>query len=186
MAETRRNQKVNVNKGTDTQAAVTTAAPTVTAVKYEPLNLDEKVTVRSISESETTFARKADGVGDILIMPNGSVRLSRNEIIAQVQSGNALFNGTDGEGSHAVLIIEDEATRREVGFETDDKKQNVFSDEMILNIFSEKNFETFKKLFTEHIVTNAEKHSSIEAIKRLGINDYAKIRFAETYTEIKM
>ena len=50
------------------------------------LNLEQKVTVRSIAGWTTGFARRADGIGDITIAPNGSIRLSRNEIIPQTLS----------------------------------------------------------------------------------------------------
>ena len=45
-----------------------------------------------------------------MIPKEGTVRLSRSEIIAQIQSGNRLFNGVDSHGSHATLYIEDEPT----------------------------------------------------------------------------
>ena len=61
------------------------------AESVEELNLDAKVTVRNIAGWTVGFARIADGYGDVTITPNGSTRLSRNEIISQVQSGNRLF-----------------------------------------------------------------------------------------------
>ena len=152
----------------------------------EELNLDTKVTVKSIAGWSTGFARKIDGIGDVNITPNGSVRLSRNEIIGQVQSGNKLFTGVDGVGSHATLYIDDKATRVEVEFETQNTKQNIFSDEKVKNLFEVKSLESFKKKFTEEIRTRAEKYAVIEAIKRLNLNDYAKIRFIEDYTGYKV
>ena len=157
-----------------------------TEVYIEPempheIDLDAKVTVRSIAGWDTGFARKVE-FGDVTIVPNGSIRLSRNEIIAQIQSGNKLFTGIDGVGSHATLYIEDKATRIEVDFENENTKQNVFSDSKINELFDIKSLETFKKRFVEEIYTRAEKFAAIEAIKRLGLNDYTKIRFAEIYT----
>ena len=98
---------------------------------HEELNLDAKVTVKSIAGWNTGFARKVEGIGDVNIAPNGSVRLSRNEIIGQVQSGNKLFTGVDGVGSHATLYIDDKATRIEVEFENENTTQNVFSDSKV-------------------------------------------------------
>lgn len=153
---------------------------------YEELNLETKVTVRSIAGWETGFARKFDGVGDIHFTAGGNNRLSRAEIIGQVQMGNPLFVGIDGKGSHATLYIEDKATRLEIGFDTDDTEQNMLTDAKIKKLFDMKSFETFKKCFTDEIRTRAEKFAVIKAIKKLGLNDYAKIRFAEKYTGYMM
>ena len=104
-------------------------------VEVNELNLDQKVTLRSIADWETGFARIADGTGDVRIMPRGTVRLSRAEIIAQVQNGNALIGGVDGVGSHATLYIDDEPTRIEVGFDADGKTQLVFTGNLIAELF---------------------------------------------------
>jgi hypothetical protein len=165
-----------------------TAAKKTQATKEpEELNLDTKVTVKSIADWTVGFARRADGyAGDITISPKGSIRLSRNEIITQVQNGNKLFNGLDGVGSHATLIIEDKPTRIEAGFETEDTEQKVFSDKLISELFAIHSSEGFQMQFKECIRTRAEKYAAIDAIKRLGINDYSKIRFVEDYTGYKL
>lgn len=151
------------------------------------LDLDKKVTVRSIAPWKTTFPRVTE-VGDVIIAPNGTQRLSRNEIIAQHQSGNRLFNGVDGNGSHATLFIDDELTRREIGFESEDGKvkQNVFSDELVKKVFDYRTQQAFETHFKESFITRSEKYAAIDAIKRLKINDYNKIRFAEEYTGFKL
>lgn len=152
------------------------------------LNLDQKVTVTSIAGWTTGFARKVDGIGDVSIAPGGSVRLSRNEIIAQVQNGNRLLTGIDGRGNHATLIIEDTPTRVEVDFESADgsRTQEVFSDAKIKELFAIKSIKTFEQKFKNAIRTRAEKYASIQAIKRLKLNDFDKIRFVENYTGYKM
>lgn len=157
-------------------------------VDTKELNLDQKVTVRSIAGWTTGFARRADGIGDITIAPNGSVRLSRNEIITQVQNGNKLLSGVDGLGSHATLIIDDEATRIECGFDSEDgkTKQLVFSEDEVTRIFNIKSQSNFEKEFTEYIRTRAEKYAVMEFIKKGKINDYQKIRFAENYTGFRL
>lgn len=153
------------------------------------LNLEQKVTIKSIAGWTTGFARRADGIGDITIAPNGSVRLSRNEIITQVQNGNKLLSGVDGLGSHATLIIDDAPTRVECGFESEDgktKKQLVFSEEEMTRIFSLKTQAAFERAFKEAICTRAEKYAVIEFLKQGKINDYQKIRFAENYTGFRL
>ena len=154
-------------------------------VQEQELNLDAKVTVRSIAKWTVDFARKADGYGDVLITPNGTVRLSRNEIIAQVQSGNKLFTGIDGIGSHAHLYIEDAATRREVDFENETRKQNVLTKNKVKYLFAIDNQSEFEKQFKTEIYTRAEKYAVMEIMKELKINDYSKISFAEQHTGFK-
>ena len=93
----------------------------------------------------------------------------------------------DGKGSHATLIIEDSPTRIEVGFEDGvENKQKVFSDELVKGLFEIRSTEEFQMRFKESIRTRAEKYAVIDAIKRLGINDYAKIRFVEEYTGFRL
>lgn len=156
--------------------------------EVEELNLDAKVAVKSIANWETTFTRKVDGIGDVIIAPNGTMKFSRAEIIGQVQSGNKLFTGLDGAGSHATLYIDDKATRVEVEFESEDGKitQKVYSDDKVKELFEIKSFESFKDKFTDAIKTRAEKRAVIETIKRLKLNDYAKIRFIENYTGFRI
>lgn len=151
------------------------------------LDLDKKVTVRSIAPWQTTFPRRTE-FGEVLIAPKGFQRLSRNEIIAQHQNGNRLFNGIDGNGSHATLFIDDEDTRKEIGFDSEDGsvKQNVFSDALVKKVFDYKTQQAFETHFKEAFVTRAEMKAAIDAIKRLKINDYSKIRFAEEYTGFRL
>lgn len=152
------------------------------ATEPEVLNLDVKVAVRNIADWDANFARVVDGIGDVRIVPNGTVMLSRNEIIAQVQTGNTLLAGIDGMGSHANLYIEDAATRKELGFETDTKKQNILTDEKVKKLFGIANQRQFEEEFKKEIVTRAEAKALLNAVKRLNINDYNKIRFAEKTT----
>lgn len=156
------------------------------AESVEELNLDAKVTVRNIAGWTVGFARIADGYGDVTITPNGSTRLSRNEIISQVQSGNRLFTGVDGKGSHATLIIEDKVTRIEVDFETESEEQVLFSDDKVKRLFELKTQNTFENHFVNEIKTRAEKYAAMQTIKKSQLNDYAKIRFVEKYTGYKL
>lgn len=151
------------------------------------LNLDEKVTVRNIASWSVGFARLSDMRGDVVIPPEGSVRLSRNEIIMQTQNGNRLFNGTDGRGSHATLYIEDKETRIEVEFESEDGEttQDVLTEAKVKTMFTVKNAKTFEDNLHKNIVTRAEKYALVKMIKKLKINDYSKMRAVERYTGYK-
>lgn len=177
---------------TESNTVVTNEVETVSANEVyvetasEPLNLDVKVNVRSIADWDTGFARRgSDGAGDVIIAPHGTVRLSRNEIFAQVQNNNVLFAGTDGRGSHATLFIEDAPTRRELNFESDDTKQLAFPNLKVKELFAIKSQSEFEKQFKDVIYTRAEKFAILNAMKEAKINDYSKIRFVEIYTGLK-
>lgn len=150
------------------------------------LNLDAKVTVKNIAPWTVGFARKADGMGDISIAPGGMIRLSRNEIIVQSQSGNKLFNGIDDRGSHATLYIDDAPTRRELEFEADGTTQESFATLNMKDLFdSKKKQQTFENEFVKAIRTRAEKCAIMEAMRKANVSDYHKIRFAEQHTGFK-
>ena len=89
-------------------------------------------------------------------------------------------------GSHATLYIEDEWTRKELGFDTDEKKQTVINKKLVKDIFDKKTLPVFKKAVEENIVTRAEKFSLLSIIKTLKINEYDKIAFCEEYCGAKV
>jgi hypothetical protein len=164
----------------------------VTESKHEELtpkevNLDEKVTVRNIAGWDVGFARLSDMRGDVIVPANGSVRLSRNEIIMQTQNGNRLFLGTDTIGSHATLYIEDEYTRVEVEFDSIDgkRKQDVLTDEKVRKMFEIKSDKSFEDSLSKNIVTRAEKFALIKIVEKLKFNDYSKMKLIEKYTGYK-
>ena len=150
------------------------------------LNMETKVSVKSIA-SWTTGFKRIESNGDVTIPPKGDIRLTRSEIVAQVQNGNRLFTGIDDMGSHATLYIDDADTRKELGFDSVDEngklvKQNVLTGDAVKKLFSAKTMKTFEKSLEELIVTKAEKGAIIEIIKKEKLNDYDKIRTVERYT----
>lgn len=151
-----------------------------TKSKTEEIRMEDKITLTSIAPWLTGFNRMLS-TGSVSIAPNGSVRLSREEVLAQGQSGNKLITGIDGMGTHATLYIEDEWTRKELGFDTDEKKQTVINKKLVKDMFDKKNLPAFKKAVEENIVTRAEKFSLLSIIKTLKINEYDKIAFCEEY-----
>lgn len=155
--------------------------------KVESVNMDQKITVRSIAGWPTGFKR-IETTGDVTIPKQGSVRLTRSEVIAQVQSGNKLFTGTDDRGSHATLYIDDESTRLEVEFDSKEEKrvQQVLNDEVVQKLFSYKTLKTFEERMKEAIVTRAEKYAIVQMISKLKLNDHEKIRIVEQYTGFKI
>lgn len=177
MSETKENVKTGSRQSTKTK--------TVSAEDIENLNLDKIVNVRNLAGWDVGFARRHDGTGDIQITKSSTQRLSRNEIVAQINNGNRLFIGVDGHGGHATLYIEDADTRRYVGFDTDEHKQDFFSKEMVKNLFALPQDE-YEAQLKKSVVTRAEKYALKDAIEELGINDYRKIIFATSYTGIKI
>ena len=149
------------------------------------IRLDEKVMIKSIAPWTTGSPRKTTS-GDISIPPNGSVLVSREEIIAQSQNGNKLINGTDGLGSHATWYIEDEYCRNELSFEVGTKKQDCLTLDKIKDTFELKTMKAFKDRIEKYVVTRAEKAYLISSIKTLDLNEYDKIAFCIEHTGMKM
>lgn len=151
------------------------------------LNLDEKVTVRNIAGWNVGFVRLADMKGDVVVPAEGTVRLTRNEIIMQTQNGNRLFNGIDTIGSHATLFIEDKDTRVEVEFESEDgkRKQDVLNEDKVKYMFNLKTDKSFAENLEKNIVTRAEKYALVKMIKKMKLNDFSKMKMVENYTGYK-
>ena len=169
MVEERKTQVTTVDD-TNTQTQNDT-------VIEKDLNLDVKVTVKNLAGWDVTFARLQDGQGDVVIVANGQQRLSRNEVIAQINNNNKLFTGSDTHGSHATVYIDDAATRRWVGFEEDNKPQKVFTEQLVKDLF---------EMSQEKYKSALPKYALIETIKKLRLNDYAKMVFASEYTGYKL
>lgn len=153
----------------------------------EELNMDQKVTVRNLAGWTVGF-RRIETQGDVTIPKEGTVRLSRSEIIAQIQSGNRLFIGIDDRGSHATLYIEDELTRLEVEFDSKEEKrtQLILNSDLVKKLFDYKTMKTFEEKLHEYVVTRAEKFAITQIIKKLKLNDHEKIRMIENYTGYKV
>ena len=151
----------------------------------ENVKLDEKVTVRSLAQWPTG-AKRLLSIGDIMIQPKGMIQLTREEIIAQVQTGNRLLTGGVLGPIHATWYIDDEWTRKECGLETEDQKQEFLTKELVRQIFALKTKKAFEDRITSTIKTDAEKCTLMEFIKELKINDYNRIKFCESYTGVKI
>lgn len=153
----------------------------------EELNMEKKVTVRNIAGWPVGF-RRIETIGDVTVPKEGTVRLTRSEIIAQIQSGNRLFNGIDSRGSHATLYIEDEPTRLEVDFDSKEekRKQVILDTDIVKKLFEYKTMKTFEDKLYEYVVTRAEKFAITQIVKKLKLNDHEKIRLIEEYTGYKV
>lgn len=151
------------------------------------LDMNEKIRVKNLCNWSVSFKR-INSNGDVFIAPNTAVSLSRDEVYSQIQSGNTMFAGTDGLGSHARIYIMDKDTRVDLDFEDADgkKTQNIVDDNKLKEIFAIKTKAAFEKAVKEFIVTNAEKHKLVEGVHKFKLNEFDKIRFIEDYTGIKI
>jgi len=149
------------------------------------LNMDEKITIKNLCDFYLYFNR-INGVGDIAMPPRTSMRIDRGEVISQAQINNIMFVGEDGNGSHARIFIDDKDTRIELGFETEETPQVVISDDKVKSAFGAKTKTAFKKAIEELAHTYPEKVSLVKAVKKLGLNEYDKIKFIEEYTGLKV
>lgn len=144
-------------------------------------NLDTKVTVRNLADCTVGFARQ-ETLGEVNIVPKGVTKLTRSEIITQVQNGNKLLGGTDEHGSHATLYVEDAPTRQYLEFDDAEsgRKQRIYNEEAVKEVFdADVNFEEKLK---DLIVTYDEKCMLMPTLKKLRVNDYTKIKIAERHT----
>jgi hypothetical protein len=97
-----------------------------------------------------------------------------------------MFIGEDGLGSHASIYIDDKATRVELEFETEEKPQAVISDAKVKEAFAVKSKAGFKKAIEELAHSYGEKVALVKCVKKLGLNEYDKIKFIEEYTGLKV
>lgn len=149
------------------------------------LNMGELIRVKNVTGFPVGFMR-INGGGEVNIPPYTSISVDRGEVISQAQSGDIRFCGENGDISHAMLYIEDEETRRYVGFDTEETKQEVVDISKIEKAFNAKTMSAFKKSIDEIACNFVEKHMLIEAVKKLGINDYNKIKYVEQITGMKV
>jgi len=158
-----------------------------TVEEIKEVNLEQKVTLKNIAGWTVGFKR-IEGDGDVTIPPEGTIRLSRSEIIAQVQNGNRLLTGIDSRGSHATVYTDDIPTRVEMDFDIpeDNISQQVLTHDAVKKLFEYKTIKSFEENLRKLVVTRAEKYAIIQIIKKEKFNDFEKIRAVEDYTGFKM
>ena len=144
------------------------------------LNFNQKVEVKNIAPWDVAFRAKVKP-SDVLVKANSSTFLTAEEIIAQVQNDNRLFKGVDEIGSHATLIIDNADVREYLGFDEEDRKQNVLTYEKIKEWFKIKRLDSFMATIEANVKTRAEKKFLIKAIDDLDLDSYKKIDFCHKY-----
>lgn len=159
----------------------------VVSEEVKELNLEQKITLRNIAGWNVGFNR-IESDGDVTIPPEGTIRITRSEFIAQVQNGNRLLIGTDMRGSHATIYTDDIPTRMEVDFDIPEEKitQNVLTRDAVKKLFEYKTIKIFEEKLRELVVTRAEKYAIIQIIKKEKLDGFEKIRAVENYTGFRM
>lgn len=151
----------------------------------DSLNLSENIKIKNLTSFPVGF-RRINGVGEVNIPPLTTIICDRAEVVSQVQSGSILFCGENHDSAHAYIYIDDKETRIFTGLETEAEPQDVISEEKIKSAFALKTDKAFEKAINKLAITLSEKRYLVETIKKLGINDYNKIKLVEKITGMKI
>lgn len=146
-----------------------------TKVKEE-MRFDERITIHSLADWVVGFNKK-DSVGDVLLDPHGSVRITRSEFIAQFEAGNALICGT-GDGKHATVYTDDVPVKEYLGITSEP-----LSEVSICKLFDSTNFEDD---VCDAVATRTEAMLLFGVMRKKKFNDYNKIRFCEEKFGMKL
>ena len=147
--------------------------------------MNENISIKNLTTFPVGF-RRINGNGEVNLPPKTSILIDRAEVISQVQSQSILFCGENLDSAHPYIYIDDKETRMYVGFETEEAPQPIISDDKIKAAFALKSQKSFEKAIAELAVTFAEKKILVETIQKLGINDYNRIKFVESYTNMSI
>lgn len=150
------------------------------------VNLDSRSMVRNLCPWDVYF-NAINNPGDFVIKANGTLSMLNSEIASQCSNSNIFFVGTDSQGSHARVYIENPELRIYVGFDSEDGKikQNILTDEKCQDLLEIKTQKSFEKKIQEEIVTEHEKDRILAYARKIKFNDFDKISFLEEYTNKK-
>lgn len=131
----------------------------------------ENILVNNLCSWPLSFRRLA-GHGDIEIPGNARnfPLLSFEEVMAQIQTGNVMFTGTDRMGSHARIQIVDDAKRRELfGLgEAEVDPPVLLNEESVKGLLSIRQKGKFNERLNEMVKTNAEKKMLVDLAFKAG------------------
>ena len=123
-----------------------------------------RIVLKNLAPWEVCFPRKLS-MGDVVIAANGKMSIDKEEVMNQVYANNKLIKGSfDDIGSHATIYIEDEATRLELEFDSEDgnRKQFILDDKAFAKMFEYKTLKTFKDHLYSEVLTQSEKFRMVE------------------------
>lgn len=146
------------------------------------LDLSRRVILRNTTNIDTYF-RYALKDADAKVAKKGTLSISVEELIAQVDNANPDFVGYSRDGRHATFYIEDKDMRVYLGFETDcgKVKQEVIDEQRIIDMFETANLTTFVNQLKEKIITPGEKQTLRDIIASNKVNAHDKIELATAY-----
>lgn len=132
------------------------------------------VLVNNLCSWPLSFQRLA-GQGDIEIPGNARnfPLLSFEEVMAQIQTGNVMFTGTDSMGNHARIQIVDEAKRKELfGLgEVEVAPPALLNEESVKELLAIRQKGKFNERLTEMVKTDAEKKMLVDLAFKVGAED---------------
>ena len=132
------------------------------------------VLVNNLCSWPLSFRRLA-GQGDIEIPGNARnyPLLRFEEVMAQIQTGNVMFTGTDNMGNHARIQIIDEAKRKELfslsEIETDPPA--LLNEESVKELLAIRQKGKFNERLAEMVKTDAEKKMLVDLAYKVGAED---------------
>lgn len=132
------------------------------------------VLVNNLCSWPLSFRRLA-GQGDIEIPGNARnyPLLSFEEVMAQIQTGNVMFTGTDNMGNHDRIQIIDEAKRKELfglsEIETDPPA--LLNEESVKELLAIRQKGKFNERLAEMVKTDAEKKMLVDLAYKVGAED---------------
>lgn len=129
------------------------------------------VLVNNLCSWPLSFRRMA-GQGDIEIPGNARnfPLLSEEEVLAQIQTGNVMFTGTDNMGSHARIQIVDEEKREEL-FGLGDIETStpvLLNEESVKELLAIRTKTKFNEQLNAMVKTDAEKRMLVELAFNAG------------------
>lgn len=121
------------------------------------------------------YFKRITGQGDITIPANAKrfPLLSHDEVLAQIQTGNVMFVGTDGMGGHARIQIINEEQRKELfGIEgLDVSAPVVVTLDAVKELLAIRTKAKFNERLKEMVQTNAEKRMLVELASQAGADN---------------
>ena len=138
------------------------------------MTANNNVLVNNLCSWPLSFWRKAVQ-GDIEIPANAKnyPLLSFEEVLAQIQTGNKMFTGTDGMGNHArIQIVNDEQRKQLFGLESvETEDPTLLNLEAVKALLAIRTKAKFNEQLQAMVKTDAEKKMLVELAKQAGSDE---------------
>lgn len=117
------------------------------------------------------YFKRITSIGSVAVPPRARnyPLISFDEALAQIQSGNRMFVGTDGTGGHARIQIIDDAIRGQLfGIPSDAVSKTILTQESVKSLLSIKSKQKFKESLSNLVRTSAEKKMLMTLVSDVG------------------